>query len=168
MGMENYSKHQQSIIKRYYNNQDDIALQRAQELVTELYLTEGKKWNPYIQGGLLGEARKGGADFLSGSLRLGASNKHRTIGCGAGIDVNLLKGGIHPGLGCWVDVAGMVRHKRTASRAAAIAADSAVRGRAARIAARALIAQNLLSRTSRKGESTDENNRETHVQNLLC
>jgi len=87
------------------------------------YLTEGKKWNPYIQGGLLGEARKGGADFLSGSLRLGASNKHRTIGCGAGIDVNLLKGGIHPGLGCWVDVAGMVRHKRTASRAAAIAAD---------------------------------------------
>lgn len=43
MGMENFSKHQQSIIKRYYNNRDDIALQRAQELVTELYLTEGKK-----------------------------------------------------------------------------------------------------------------------------
>lgn len=43
MGMEDYSKHQQSIIKRYYNNRDDIALQRAQELCTELYLTEGKK-----------------------------------------------------------------------------------------------------------------------------
>ena len=43
MGMENYSRHQQSIIKRYYNNRDDIALQRAQELVTELYLAEGKK-----------------------------------------------------------------------------------------------------------------------------
>ncbi|MGN6133906.1 MAG: hypothetical protein ACTHOU_05360 [Aureliella sp.] len=43
MGMENYSRHQQSIIKRYYNNMDDIALQRAQELVTELYLAEGKK-----------------------------------------------------------------------------------------------------------------------------
>ncbi len=43
MGMENYSRHQQSIIKRYYNNRDDIAMQRAQELVTELYLAEGKK-----------------------------------------------------------------------------------------------------------------------------
>lgn len=43
MGMDNFSRHQQSIIKRYYNNRDDIALQRAQELVTELYLNEGKK-----------------------------------------------------------------------------------------------------------------------------
>lgn len=43
MGMENYSRYQQSIIKRYYNNRDDIALQRAQELITELYLAEGKK-----------------------------------------------------------------------------------------------------------------------------
>ena len=43
MGMENYSRHQQSIIKRYYKNSDSIALQRAQELVTELYLAEGKK-----------------------------------------------------------------------------------------------------------------------------
>jgi hypothetical protein len=43
MGMENYSRHQQGIIKRFYDNRDAIALQRAQELVTELYLTEGKK-----------------------------------------------------------------------------------------------------------------------------
>ncbi len=53
MGMENYSRHQQSIIKRYYNNRDDIALQRAQELVTELYLAEGKKrakvWDTLIK-----------------------------------------------------------------------------------------------------------------------
>lgn len=40
---KSYSKHQQKIIKRYYDNRDDIAIQRAQELVTELYLAEGKK-----------------------------------------------------------------------------------------------------------------------------
>ena len=39
----NYTKHQQKIIKNYYDNRDNISLQRAQELVTELYLTEGKK-----------------------------------------------------------------------------------------------------------------------------
>ena len=38
-----YSKHQQKIIKNYYDNRDAISLQRAQELVTELYLSEGKK-----------------------------------------------------------------------------------------------------------------------------
>ena len=43
MGMENYSAHQQKIIKRYYNQQDTIQLQRLGELVTELYLAEGKK-----------------------------------------------------------------------------------------------------------------------------
>ena len=41
--MKSYSKHQQKIIKNYYDNRDTIALQRAQELVTELYLSEGKK-----------------------------------------------------------------------------------------------------------------------------
>ena len=43
MAKENYSKYQQNVIKRFYNNRDAIAFQRAQELVTELYLTEGKK-----------------------------------------------------------------------------------------------------------------------------
>jgi hypothetical protein len=43
MPMENYSKHQQQIIRGYYKNRDTLALQRAQELVTELYLSEGKK-----------------------------------------------------------------------------------------------------------------------------
>ena len=41
--MAEYSKFQQKVIKRYYENRDTIALQRAQELVTELYLTSGKK-----------------------------------------------------------------------------------------------------------------------------
>ena len=43
MGMENFSRHQQGIIKRYYSNQGGIQLQRLSELVTELYLAEGKK-----------------------------------------------------------------------------------------------------------------------------
>ena len=41
--MSNYSKHQQKIIKNYYDNRESIALQKVQELVTELYLAEGKK-----------------------------------------------------------------------------------------------------------------------------
>ena len=43
MSEKNFSKYQQNVIKRYYDNRDAIALQRAQELVTELYLAEGKK-----------------------------------------------------------------------------------------------------------------------------
>ncbi len=59
VGMEDYSRHQQSIIKRYYNNRDDIALQRAQELVTELYLAEGKKRGRYgIRCQEFGETRR--------------------------------------------------------------------------------------------------------------
>lgn len=41
--MPEYSKHQQNIIRNYYDNRETISLQRAQELVTELYLTDGKK-----------------------------------------------------------------------------------------------------------------------------
>ena len=41
--MAEYSKYQQKVIKRYYENRDSIALQRVQELVTELYLATGKK-----------------------------------------------------------------------------------------------------------------------------
>ncbi|XZE52336.1 hypothetical protein SH139x_004028 [Planctomycetaceae bacterium SH139] len=37
------SRHQERIIKNYYKNLDSIALQKAMEQVTELYLTEGKK-----------------------------------------------------------------------------------------------------------------------------
>ncbi|HIF30886.1 MAG: hypothetical protein ABGX07_02925 [Pirellulaceae bacterium] len=41
--MAEYSKHQQSIIRNYYDNRESIALQKLQESVTELYLAEGKK-----------------------------------------------------------------------------------------------------------------------------
>ncbi|MEM6329827.1 MAG: hypothetical protein AAF790_06215 [Planctomycetota bacterium] len=38
-----YSKYQQKVIKNYYDNREASGLQRLQELVTELYLAEGKK-----------------------------------------------------------------------------------------------------------------------------
>ena len=37
------TKHQQSIVKRYYDNLDTVLLQRLGEKVTDLYLAEGKK-----------------------------------------------------------------------------------------------------------------------------
>lgn len=41
--MAKHSKHQANIIKNYYQNREAISLQRLQEMVTELYLSEGKK-----------------------------------------------------------------------------------------------------------------------------
>ena len=41
--MPTRSKYQERAIRNYYNNRESIALQRAQELITELYLSEGKK-----------------------------------------------------------------------------------------------------------------------------
>jgi len=41
--MPDFTPYQQKIIKRYYNNQDVLKLQRLAELVSELYLSEGKK-----------------------------------------------------------------------------------------------------------------------------
>jgi hypothetical protein len=41
--MAEYTKFQQKVIKGYYDNRESIALQRVQELITELYLTTGKK-----------------------------------------------------------------------------------------------------------------------------
>lgn len=43
MGMEDYSRHQQGLIKRFYDNRETIALQKLGELVTELFLAEGKE-----------------------------------------------------------------------------------------------------------------------------
>ncbi len=47
-----YSKYQQKIIKNYYDNREAISLQRLSELVTDLYLAEGKaretKWKQAI------------------------------------------------------------------------------------------------------------------------
>ena len=41
--MADFTPYQQKIIKRYYDNTDKVALQRLAELVTDLYLAEGKK-----------------------------------------------------------------------------------------------------------------------------
>ncbi len=43
MGMDDFKPSQQKIIKRYYQNIDQISLQRLSELVADLYLTTGKK-----------------------------------------------------------------------------------------------------------------------------
>lgn len=43
MGMENFTRAQQGIIKRYYDNIDSIQLQKLADLTGELYLAEGKK-----------------------------------------------------------------------------------------------------------------------------
>jgi hypothetical protein len=41
--MENRTKFQEKAIRRFYDNRSDIAVQRLQELITDLYLSEGKK-----------------------------------------------------------------------------------------------------------------------------
>jgi hypothetical protein len=41
--MADFTPYQQKIIKRYYENQDGLALQRLAEQVSELYLSQGKK-----------------------------------------------------------------------------------------------------------------------------
>ncbi|HMO12884.1 MAG TPA: hypothetical protein PKD64_03655 [Pirellulaceae bacterium] len=41
--MTERSRYQERVIKNYYENRDAIALQRVQEIVTEIYLSEGKK-----------------------------------------------------------------------------------------------------------------------------
>ncbi|QDV61530.1 hypothetical protein [Crateriforma conspicua] len=40
---QNRTPYQDKIIKNYYQNRDAIGLQKAQEAITELYLSEGKK-----------------------------------------------------------------------------------------------------------------------------
>jgi len=45
--MAKHSRYQQNIIKNYYDNREAISLQKLQELVTELYLAEGKKRDKY-------------------------------------------------------------------------------------------------------------------------
>ncbi len=43
MAEREFSRHQQKIIKRYYDNRDQMDDQRLSELVADLYLAEGKK-----------------------------------------------------------------------------------------------------------------------------
>jgi hypothetical protein len=48
--MPEFTPYQQKIIKRYYDNQDTIQLQRLADLVGELYLATGKKLEKAWQG----------------------------------------------------------------------------------------------------------------------
>jgi hypothetical protein len=41
--MRDYSNYQKKIIKRYYDNRDDIDFSRLGEIATDLYLATGKK-----------------------------------------------------------------------------------------------------------------------------
>jgi hypothetical protein len=41
--MADFTPYQQKVIKRYYDNNDVLQLQRLGELVSDLYLTTGKK-----------------------------------------------------------------------------------------------------------------------------
>jgi len=41
--MADFTPYQQKVIQRYYDNVDTVALQRLAELVSELYLAQGKK-----------------------------------------------------------------------------------------------------------------------------
>ena len=43
MAKREYTKHQQGIIRRYYDNRDAIDEGRLQELVTNIFLASGKK-----------------------------------------------------------------------------------------------------------------------------
>ena len=43
MAKQDYSRYQQGIIKRYYENREQIDEQRLSELVTNLFLASGKK-----------------------------------------------------------------------------------------------------------------------------
>jgi len=40
---QHLSRHQKGIVNRYYSNLDTLTLTRLQELVSDLYLAEGKK-----------------------------------------------------------------------------------------------------------------------------
>lgn len=68
MGMDNFSSHQQKIIKRYYSNIEAIQLQKLAETVTELYLAEGKKieklWKTAITAMQKLEVPQGRIDIL--------------------------------------------------------------------------------------------------------
>jgi hypothetical protein len=50
MAAKDYSAYQQKVISRYYQNIDQVALQRLQELVTELYLADTDKKRDRLWG----------------------------------------------------------------------------------------------------------------------
>lgn len=80
-----------------------------------------RKWNPYVQVGLLGEIRSG-KDYFSCSIRVGVSNRRETIGIHAGI--NTCNGGVVPAIGAWYDLGTDLRLKRAERRAKALSDDT--------------------------------------------
>jgi hypothetical protein len=50
MAAKEYSAYQQKVISRYYQNIDQVALQRLQELVTELFLADTDKKRERLWG----------------------------------------------------------------------------------------------------------------------
>jgi hypothetical protein len=50
MAGQEYSHYQKKVISRYYQNLDQVALQRLQELVTELYLADTDKKRDRLWG----------------------------------------------------------------------------------------------------------------------
>ena len=50
MAAKDYSAYQQKVISRYYQNIDQVALQRLQELVTDLYLADTDKKKDRLWG----------------------------------------------------------------------------------------------------------------------
>ena len=50
MAAKDYSAYQQKVISRYYQNIDQVSLQRLQELVTELYLADTDKKRDRLWG----------------------------------------------------------------------------------------------------------------------
>jgi hypothetical protein len=50
MAGQEYSNYQKKVISRYYQNIDKVALQRLQEMVTELYLADTDKKKDRLWG----------------------------------------------------------------------------------------------------------------------
>lgn len=58
---QHLSRHQQGIVKRYYDHRDTLSLQKLGEMVSELYLSEGKKAER-LWASAAGAMEKSGAD----------------------------------------------------------------------------------------------------------
>ncbi len=75
-----YSHHQKGIIKRYYENRDNIMIQKLGEIVSELYLCESEKkaaklWNSAHNALLKAGANKGHAEYIVKDRDLGELSK---------------------------------------------------------------------------------------------
>lgn len=57
---QHLTRHQQGIVKRYYEHRDTISLQKLGELVSELYLADAKKAAKLWESARLALAKSGG------------------------------------------------------------------------------------------------------------